>query len=75
MARNKLSVDFKGVDAYLDRLKALGGDAPKRAVEGALKQSQQYVARQAETAVKPHDIPVDIATHTGAFFTIHKLEA
>lgn len=54
MGRNKLSVDFTGVEQYLKQLEQLSGEAPKRAIEGALKQSQQYVAQQAEAAMKPH---------------------
>ena len=55
MARNKLSVDFTGVDRYIERLQELGGESTKRAIEGALKASQAYVANSAAQAMKPHD--------------------
>lgn len=55
MARNKLSVDFTGVDRYIERLQELGEESTKRAIEGALKASQAYVANSAAQAMKPHD--------------------
>ena len=55
MARNKLSVDFTGVDRYIERLQELGGESTRRAIEGALKASQAYVANSAAQAMKPHD--------------------
>ena len=54
MAMNKITVDFNGYDVIKKQLDALGGDATKRAIESALKASQQVVAQQVSTALKPH---------------------
>lgn len=54
MAKNKITVDFNGYDVIKKQLDALGGDATKRAIESALKASQQVVAQQVSTALKPH---------------------
>ena len=44
MARNKIGLQFKELDAYMAKLDELGsGDAMKRGVEGALKASKQHV--------------------------------
>ena len=50
MAKNKITVDFNGYDVIKKQLDALGGDATKRAIESALKASQQVVAQQVSTA-------------------------
>lgn len=44
MARNKIGLQFKELDAYMAKLDELGtGKAMKRGVEGALKASKQHV--------------------------------
>lgn len=50
----KLTIDFDGFDALKKQLDRIGGEATKRAVEGALRQSQQIVARQTEAAMAQH---------------------
>lgn len=55
MAKNKLTVSFKGFDELKKQLDQISGEATKRAIEGALKSSQQVVARKAEAAMRPHN--------------------
>ena len=44
MARNRIGLQFKELDAYMAKLDELGnGDAMKRGVEAALKASKQHV--------------------------------
>lgn len=44
MARNKIGLQVKGFEEYMDKLDKLGGTATmKRGVEAALKASKQYV--------------------------------
>lgn len=65
MAKRKMSVDFAGVDVFLEQLKALGEDAAKKATENALKATQAYIAKQAEQAMKKHEPPIGkYGTHT-----------
>lgn len=54
MARNKMSVDFKGVDKFLEQLKRVDG-AAERAVETALIQTQELIAVRAAAAIEPHN--------------------
>ena len=54
MAKNKISIDFPGFQQMKKQLDQLGGDATKRAIESALKASQQVVAEQVSTAISPH---------------------
>lgn len=54
MAKNKITVDFPGYDVLKKQLDTLGGDATKRAIDGALKASQQLVAEQVAAAMSPH---------------------
>ena len=54
MAKNKISIDFKGYDLIKKQLDELGGNATKRAIEGTLKASQQVVAEQVSAALEPH---------------------
>lgn len=54
MAKNKITVDFSGFNLLKKQLDAIGGDATKRAIESALKASQQVVAEQVNTAMIPH---------------------
>ncbi len=51
---NKLRIDFKGVDEYIEKLKQLGGNAVNVAVENALKESQALVAQKCAAAMTPH---------------------
>lgn len=58
MAHNKIGLQVKGFDEYMDRLDRLGGsDAMKRAVESALKASKQYVNPQLEAAMTKSKLP------------------
>jgi hypothetical protein len=54
MAKNRMSVDFKGVDQYLEQLKKVDG-AAERAVETALKATQELIADKAAAAMEPHN--------------------
>lgn len=55
MAKNKITINFSGYDVIKKQLDTLGGDATKRAVESALKGSQQVVAEQVNAAMSAHD--------------------
>lgn len=60
MARkNKITVDFDGFDRMKKQLDQIGGDATKRAIESALKASQQVVAQQVSAAISPHTMTGD----------------
>lgn len=60
-----MSVDFDGVDVFLEQLKALGEGAARQATENALKATQAYIAKQAEQAMKKHEPPIGkYGTHT-----------
>lgn len=61
MARNKMTVDFNGFATLKKQLDALGGDATKRAVESALKASQNIVANNVSAAMQPHNKTGDVA--------------
>lgn len=54
MAKNQMSVDFTGVDSYLNRLKRLPGAAEK-AITAALKETQELVADKAAASIAPHN--------------------
>lgn len=54
MAKNKITIDFDGYNVIKKQLDALGGNATTRAVESALKASQQVVAEQVSAAIAPH---------------------
>ena len=54
MAKNKISIDFPGYELLKKQLDELGSDATKRAIESALKASQQVVAEQVNAAMAPH---------------------
>lgn len=54
MAKNKMSVDFKGVDDYLNQLKQVEG-AAQRAVDSALTATQNLIANKAAAAIAPHN--------------------
>ena len=54
MAKNKITIDFDGYEVIKKQLDALGGNATTRAVESALKASQQVVAEQVAAEISPH---------------------
>lgn len=54
MARNRMTVDFKGVDKYLEQLKKAEG-AAERAVDKALRETQELIADKAAAAIEPHN--------------------
>lgn len=51
---NKMTVNFDGMQRLQRQLDELGGESTKRAIEGALKSSQQVVARKTDAAMQPH---------------------
>lgn len=51
---NKMTVDFKGVDKYLNQLKQFEGAAQK-AVDSALTATQEMIADKAAAAMAPHN--------------------
>lgn len=51
----KLTIDFDAFDVYQKKLDELGGNATKRAVESALKASQNVVAKKVSAAMSPHN--------------------
>lgn len=53
--KNQLSLEFTGFDELKKQLIQLGGDATKRAVEGAMRQTQQAVAQKAKKAMASHN--------------------
>ena len=55
MAKNKMSISFDGYKDLKEKLDSIGGESTKRAVEGALKASQQLIARQANEAMLSHE--------------------
>lgn len=54
MAKNKISIDFPGYELLKKQLDELGGSATMRAIESALKASQQVVAEKVSAAMAPH---------------------
>lgn len=55
MARNKMSVDFSGLDAYVKKLEAIDESAVKRAFDSALLASEQIVKESVVTAMQAHN--------------------
>lgn len=55
IAKNKMSINFDGYKELKTKLDSIGGESTKRAVEGALKASQQLIARQANEAMLSHE--------------------
>ena len=53
MAKNRMTVDFSGVDSYIQRLKKIPGAAEK-AITTALKETQDLVADKAAATIAPH---------------------
>ena len=56
MAKNKISIDFDGFNVLKKQLDEIGGNATQRAVESALKASQQVIAEQVEAAIETHTL-------------------
>lgn len=56
MAKNRISIDFDGFNVLKKQLDEIGGNATQRAVESALKASQQVIAEQVEAAIEPHNL-------------------
>lgn len=61
MARNKLTVDFEGFNVLKKQLDEIGGNATKRAIESALKASQNVVAKNVSAAMSPHNDTGDVS--------------
>ena len=61
MAKNKMSIKFDGYKELKAKLDSIGGESTKRAVEGALKASQQLIARQANEAMLSHDLSLSFS--------------
>lgn len=58
MARNRVTIDFRGFDEYMERLDRLGNTAAmKRGVEAGLKASKQYVNTEITKVVKKSNLP------------------
>ena len=54
MAKNRMTVDFAGVDSYIQRLQKLPGAAEK-AITLALKETQDLIADKAAASIAPHN--------------------
>lgn len=54
MAKNRMTVDFSGVDSYIQRLQKLPGAAEK-AITLALKETQEFIADKAAASITPHN--------------------
>lgn len=54
MAKNKLTIDFKGFDVLKNQLEKLGGNV-KEATEEALKKSEKIVEQNLIEAMNPHN--------------------
>ena len=54
MAKNRMTVDFKDVDALLEQLKQVEGAAQK-AIDKALVATQELIADNAAAAIEPHN--------------------
>lgn len=55
MAKNKMSVDFKGLDNYIKRLESIDESAVKRAFDSALLASEQVVKESVTAAMQEHN--------------------
>lgn len=54
MAKNRMTVDFSGVDSYIQRLQKLPGAAEK-AITLALKETQDFIADKAAASIAPRN--------------------
>ena len=65
--KNKIGMQFAGFEELAKRLdEAAGTDGLKRAVEGGLKASKQYVDAQIKSAMQPPKLPAKGKYSTGA---------
>lgn len=56
MAKNKMSIQFDGLEVYQKQLEQLGGgQAVKRAFDTALEESQKLIAEKVTAAMSPHN--------------------
>lgn len=55
MAKNKCTLEFDGFDRLKKQLDYIGGEATKRAVNNALKESEKYIAEQVTQAMRKHN--------------------
>lgn len=56
MAKNKMSIQFDGLEVYQKQLERLGGgQAVKRAFDDALEESQKLIAEKVTAAMSPHN--------------------
>lgn len=55
MAKNKMSVDFKGLDDYIKRLESIDESAVKRAFNSALLATEQVVKESVTAAMQTHN--------------------
>jgi hypothetical protein len=56
MAKNKMSIQFDGLEVYRKQLEQLGGgQAVKRAFDEALEESQKLIAEKVTAAMSPHN--------------------
>lgn len=66
MARNKIGLQVKGFEEYMDKLDKLGGtQTMKRGVESALKASKQYVNPQITKSMGAGNMPAGGKYSTG----------
>lgn len=66
MARNRIGLQVKGFEEYMDKLDQIGGSAAmKRGVESALKASKQYVTPQIERVMAESNLPAAGKYSTG----------
>lgn len=54
MAKNRMTVDFSGVDSYIQRLQKLPG-AVEKAITLALKETQDFIADKAAASIAPRN--------------------
>jgi hypothetical protein len=52
--KNRMTVDFSGLELYQKKLASIDGDATKRAFESALKASQNIVRENVTAAMQRH---------------------
>ena len=66
MARNKIGLQFDGWTELMSSLDELGGtDAMKKAVDGGLKQSKQFVNQQINSVMTKGNLPAGGKYSTG----------
>ena len=53
--KNKMTVDFSGLEIYRKKLESIGGEATNRAFESALKASQNVVRQNVTAAMQKHN--------------------